>query len=103
VPELAAAWAAIARGEVPALPARGTSFRRWSQRLSSRAQDAACVGELSFWTWMLSEPSLSLVRGSLEPARGTLGTAGRLTPPPPRALPPPTLAGGTARRLSGVS
>src|SRR5262249_15110424 len=46
VPELAAAWAAIARGEVPALPARGTSFRRWSQRLSSRAQDAACVGEL---------------------------------------------------------
>src|SRR5262249_50083433 len=57
VRELAAAWAAIARGEVPALPARGTSFRRWSQRLSSRAQDAACVGELSFWTGMLSEPS----------------------------------------------
>src|SRR5262249_6763361 len=26
VPELAAAWAAIARGEVPALPARGGSF-----------------------------------------------------------------------------
>src|SRR5262249_36883660 len=45
VPELAAAWAAIARGEVPALTARGTSFRRWSQRLELRAQDAACVGE----------------------------------------------------------
>src|SRR5262249_58119585 len=42
VPELAAAWAAIARGEGPALTARGDSFRRWSQRLELRAQDAAC-------------------------------------------------------------
>src|SRR5499425_1360040 len=33
VPELAAAWEAIAGGSVPALPARGTSFRRWSRGL----------------------------------------------------------------------
>src|SRR5262249_27290837 len=40
VPELAAAWAAIARGEVPALTARGTSVRRWAPRLGLRAADA---------------------------------------------------------------
>ena len=86
VPELAAAWAAIARGGEPALTTRGTSFRRWSQWLASRAQDAACVGELSFWTGMLSERSLSLVDGSLDPARDTMGTAGRLTLTLPVAL-----------------
>src|SRR5262249_49147809 len=83
---LAAAWAAIARGEVPALTARGTSFRRWSQRLELRAQGAACVGELSFWSEQLSAPSLSLVDGSLDPARDTMGTAGRLSLTLPVAL-----------------
>src|SRR5262249_2744941 len=80
VPELAAAWEAIAGGFVPALPARGTSFRRWSQWLASRAQDASCVGELSFWRGLLSERSLSLVDGSLDAARDTIGTAGPVAP-----------------------
>src|SRR6201997_78543 len=85
VPELAAAWSAVAGGGVPALTARGTSFRRWSQWLELRAQDAACVGELSFWSGMLSERSLSLVDGALDAARDTIGTAGRLTLTPPAA------------------
>src|SRR5262249_62061750 len=92
VPELAAAWAAIVRGEVPALTARGTSFRRWSQRLELRAQDAACVGELSFLSEQLSAPSLSLVDGSLDPARDTMGTAGRLTLTVPGGLTDAVLA-----------
>src|SRR5262245_37041322 len=79
VPELAAAWEAIARGGVPALPARGTSFRGWAQRLASHAQDAGCIGELSFWTGMLGAPSLLLVEGSLDPARDVMGTGDRLT------------------------
>ena len=50
VPDLAAAWEAIASGEEPALAPRGTSFRRWAQRLAAEAQDAercrrACVLE----------------------------------------------------------
>ena len=40
VPDLAAAWEAIASGREPALPARSTSFRRWAQRLAVEAQDA---------------------------------------------------------------
>src|SRR5580704_16765287 len=86
VPELAAAWSAVAGGGVPALTGRGTSFRRWSQWLELRAQDASCVGELSFWSGMLSERSLSLVDGALDPARDTIGTAGRLTLTLPAAV-----------------
>src|SRR5260221_457524 len=66
--------------------ARGTSFRRWSQWLELRAQDAACVGELSFWSGMLSERSLSLVDGALDAARDTIGTTGRLTLTLPAAV-----------------
>ena len=44
VPDLAAAWAAIARGQEPALPPRGTSFQRWAQRLAAHAQEPARVG-----------------------------------------------------------
>src|SRR5256712_7098436 len=102
VPELAAAWAAIARGGVPVLTARGTSFRRWSQWLASRAQDAACVGELSFWTGLLSERLLSLVDGSLDPARDTMGTAGGLTRPPPAALTPALLTRVAAAVSCGI-
>ena len=50
VPDLAAAWAAIAGGEEPALPPRGTSFRRWAQRLAAQRRMRGGLGELAFWT-----------------------------------------------------
>jgi len=86
VPDLAAAWAAIARGEEPSLAPRGTSFRRWAQRLVAEAKDARRVEEMAFWTGMLSEPSLSLVDGSLDPDRDIAGTAKRLTLTLPAAV-----------------
>src|SRR5262249_49042574 len=39
VPDLVAAWEALAAGRPLTLPPRGTSFRRWAQRLASYAQD----------------------------------------------------------------
>src|SRR6266545_4350417 len=86
VPDLAAAWAALSRGDEPVLGLRGTSFRRWAQRVASRAQAASCVEELSFWTGMLSKRSLLLVDGSLDAGRDVMGTAGRLTLTLPAAL-----------------
>src|SRR5262249_61283683 len=86
VPELAAAWSAVAGGAVPALTARGTSYRRWAQWLETRAQDASCVGELSFWSEQLSAPSLSLVEGALDAARDIVGTTGQLTLTLPAAV-----------------
>ena len=44
VPDLAAAWQAVGGGQAVALPARGTSFRRWAQRLAAHAQDASVAG-----------------------------------------------------------
>ena len=86
VPDLAAAWAAIAGGEEPSLAPRGTSFRRWAHRLAEEARDTKRIGELSFWRGMLSEPSVSLVDGSLDPARDVIGTAGHLTLTLPASL-----------------
>ncbi len=79
VPDLAAAWRAIAGGQVPALGPRGTSLRRWAQRLLSHAQDMSRVGELAFWRDMLSAPSVTLVDDALDAARDTAGSAGNLT------------------------
>src|SRR4029078_6749749 len=67
VPELAAAWEAIAEGPAPALAAPGTSFRGWAQRLASHARAGGRVEELSFWRGMLGAPSLALVAGALPP------------------------------------
>ena len=86
VPELAAAWEAIAQGKVPALAARATSFRGWAQRLASHARAGGRVEELAFWSGMLGAPSLSLVEGALDPKRDINGTAGRLTLTLPAAL-----------------
>ena len=79
VPDLAAAWEAIAGGRAPALVPPGTSLRRWAQRLAAHAQDPGVVGELAFWTGMLSGPALSLADGALDPDRDIAGTAGHLT------------------------
>src|SRR5262249_31403367 len=63
---------------------------------------AACVGELSFWSEQLSAPSLSLVDGSLDPARDTMGTAGRLTLTLPVALAQALLTRGPAAFHCGI-
>ena len=79
VPDLAASWAALATGRAVELAPRGTSYRRWSQRLVEEAQTAARVAELEQWRRMLSERSLSLVDGSLDAARDVAGTARHVT------------------------
>ncbi|MDX6523295.1 MAG: hypothetical protein QOI17_808, partial [Gaiellales bacterium] len=79
LPDLAAAWQAIANGKDPALAPCGTSFRRWAQRLAAEAQDVERVEELALWSGMLRAPALALVDGNLDPARDISGTAGQLT------------------------
>jgi non-ribosomal peptide synthase protein (TIGR01720 family) len=79
VPDLAAAWEAIAGGRVPTLAPRGTSLRQWAGRLAAHAQDERRVAELAFWHDMLSAPSLALVEGVLDAGRDVAGSAGHLT------------------------
>ena len=103
VPDLAEAWAAIARGAAPVLAARGTSFRRWAQQLASHAQDAALVEEVGFWSGMLSEPALSLVEGSLDPTRDVTGTARKLKITLPAAVTGPLLTRVPAAFHGGIN
>jgi non-ribosomal peptide synthase protein (TIGR01720 family) len=79
VPDLAAAWSALAAGGAVSLPPRGTSFRGWSQRLLSHAQRPQVEAELSYWTAMLGQPSLSLVGGALDAGRDVFGAAAHVT------------------------
>ena len=76
VPDLAAAWAAVADGKKPELAATGTSLRGWAQRLAAEAQETKRVAELSFWRGMLSAPSLALVDGGLDPGATPSGQPG---------------------------
>ena len=87
VPDLAAAWQAIAAGQAVALPPRGTSFRRWAERLAAHAQDAERrAGAFVLARRCSSEPSLLLAEEQLDPVRDTLGTAGHLTLTLPAAV-----------------
>ena len=79
VPDLMAAWQAVAAGRAATLAACGTSFRGWAQRLLSHATEAAVVAELPFWRQQLSGPALRLHDGELDGVRDTAGTAGHLT------------------------
>jgi non-ribosomal peptide synthase protein (TIGR01720 family) len=79
VPDLAACWEAQAAGRGVVLGARGTSFRRWGQRLLEEAQAAGRVAELGQWEQMLSAPSVAVFDGSLDAGRDIAGTARHLT------------------------
>ena len=69
MPDLAVAWQAISSGQAVALARRGTSFRRWAERLAAQAQDGRVVDELSFWSGELGKPSLLLARDGLDAVR----------------------------------
>ena len=79
VPDLAAAWGAIAAGQAPALEPCGTSFRGWAQRLLAAAREPARLEQLSFWSAVLSGPDPLLTDQVLEPERDTYATARHLS------------------------
>ena len=87
VPDLAAAWQAIAAGQAVTLPPRGTSFRDWAERLAAHARmPTALRRSFRSGAGCRREPSLLLSAERLDPARDTLGTAGHLTLTLPSAV-----------------
>src|SRR5262249_58699938 len=67
VPELAAAWSAVAGGAVPALTARGTSYRRGGPRLWRRGRGGAGGWGRLLLGWGLRAPPPLRVSGPLPP------------------------------------
>ncbi|MFG3107536.1 amino acid adenylation domain-containing protein [Streptomyces tendae] len=94
VPDLKAAFDALAAGDEPALDAVPTSLRRWSRELSEHARSTRRVGELPLWRSQLSGPDPALGGRPLDPARDRRATARRLRVELP--------AGPTAAVLTGA-
>ena len=86
-----------AQAPPPALPATGTSFRRWAQALGDDAQSPERLAELPLWTAMTDAPALSLIDGALDPARDLTGSARELT-----LTLPPAVTGALLTRLAAA-
>ncbi|MEU0088909.1 amino acid adenylation domain-containing protein, partial [Streptomyces sp. NPDC006274] len=79
LPDLETAWQAAAAGTPPRLPAVGTSFRRWAEQLTARAQDPGLLDELELWTDMLATPDAPLADRAPDPRRDTVESARSLS------------------------
>ncbi|QMV22163.1 amino acid adenylation domain-containing protein [Streptomyces sp. SCUT-3] len=75
LPDLAAAWEAVAAGRRPELEPVGTSFRRWSQELAALAQNPARLEELPLWTGVLEPGDPVGEACGFDPSRDTASTA----------------------------
>ncbi|RSS34450.1 amino acid adenylation domain-containing protein [Streptomyces sp. WAC08241] len=79
VPDLAEAYREASGGRTPALQAVGTSFRRWSQRLTEEAARPARAAEAGWWQRVLRPGDPRIGARALDPGRDTYGTAEHLT------------------------
>ncbi|MEV5652947.1 amino acid adenylation domain-containing protein [Nocardia sp. NPDC052254] len=74
VPDLATAWSQSAAGQPVALPANGTSLRRWANALVDAAHRPERVAELSFWQQVCATPDPDLGSRTFDPALDTVAT-----------------------------
>ncbi|MCA1681907.1 MAG: condensation domain-containing protein, partial [Actinobacteria bacterium] len=103
LPDLVAAWEAIAAGDRPRLQPVGTSLRRWSAHLLAAAQDPGRVAELAIWTQMLDAPDPVLGQRALDPGRDVAVTARQVTLSLPPQVTGPLLTQVPAAFHGGVN
>ncbi|RZL76343.1 MAG: amino acid adenylation domain-containing protein, partial [Rhodococcus sp. (in: high G+C Gram-positive bacteria)] len=77
VADLASACSRLAAGTTPALPAVGTSMRRWAHGLAEAVQDR--TGELALWEKTLDGPDPLIGSRPLDPAVDVDATVGTVT------------------------
>ncbi|MFD1120526.1 amino acid adenylation domain-containing protein [Sphaerisporangium aureirubrum] len=70
VPDLAAAYTALAEGREPALDPPGTSFRRWARALAAQVEER--TAELPRWIGLLGGPDPLIGKRPLDPAVDTV-------------------------------
>lgn len=89
VPDLAAAWEAVAAGRPVRLEPVATSFRRWACGLTKEAQRPGREAELSLWREMLEPADPPLSSLPIDRQRDTAATTRHLTCmlPPERTAP----------------
>ena len=77
LPDLKAAWEAVAAGKQPLLERTGTSYRRWAEQLHAHAAERA-TRELALWEGMLRGGIQLLPDAKLDTQRDTVSSAGYL-------------------------
>ncbi|MEU0873663.1 amino acid adenylation domain-containing protein [Nocardia brasiliensis] len=78
IPDFAVAWSQLAAGQQVALPANGTSMRRWAHSLVEAAAAPARVAELPFWQQVTNTPDPLLGTRAFDPRVDTFATVERV-------------------------
>nr|WP_280382815.1 non-ribosomal peptide synthetase [Nocardia wallacei] len=78
IPDFAVAWSQLVAGQPVALPANGTSMRRWAHALVEEAVAADRVAELPFWQEVSATPDPLLGSRAFDPAIDTNETVERI-------------------------
>jgi len=68
LPDLAQAWRQVRAGAAPALPAVGTSLRRWQRALADEATRPDRAAEVSLWRDLLATPVAPVGSRPFDPA-----------------------------------
>ncbi|GHC63222.1 amino acid adenylation domain-containing protein [Streptomyces cinnamoneus] len=102
LPDIDAAYQAVAAGREPDLEPVGTSFRTWAQGLLDAASSEARTAELDIWTSMLCAEDPQLAARPLDPARDVMATSGNLSLRLPSAITGPLLSRVPAVFHAGV-
>jgi nonribosomal peptide synthetase CepB len=79
MPDLAAAYEAVAAGRRPVLDPAVTSFRRWARVLAAAAGEAGRAAELGAWEQMLGQGSARLGARPLDAGRDTSASMRRVS------------------------
>ncbi|MEV6137026.1 amino acid adenylation domain-containing protein [Nocardia sp. NPDC051990] len=78
IPDLAMAWSQLAAGQPVALPANGTSMRRWAHAMRDAAQEPARLAELPFWQQVSGTEDPLFGMRAFDPAVDTFATVDRV-------------------------
>lgn len=78
IPDLSAAWTAVAAGRPVELEPAGTSLRSWARQMVAAASDPARTDELAAWTRILRTPDPLVSDRSLGADADTFGAASTL-------------------------
>lgn len=91
LPDLAAAWEAVAAGRAPAPEPVGVSFRHWAHRLTELAATPALREQLPFWSGVVRPAEPLPADRPWDPSRDTAGTGRALTLELPAEITAPLL------------
>ncbi|WP_157556766.1 non-ribosomal peptide synthetase, partial [Nocardia acidivorans] len=103
IPDFAVAWSQLAFGQPVALPANGTSMRRWAHALVDAASAPERVAELPFWQGVVGTADPLLGARAFDPAVDTFATVERVEVTVPAAVTDAVLTSIPGRYRGGVN